>query len=158
MKGFGGLITQNYIFTGEKRAFTRFVNMGAVAGEYSQLQLWNPAGSGVIVILRNFYGYADGTTAEIRITQYDTALSTLNGTGYNKYIAEAVSSGQVRSQSNGAIFGTRIAVTPKYPLASYPFSWGDQKDHYIISENKGICVVQNEVNKLIGVNFEWIEI
>ena len=93
--------------------------IGATAGNYGHLQLYNPANSGVFVVVDSLTIYSTAA-ATLYLTEYDTAL-TNNGTGkaFTDRRITGTPAAQVRQQINATILGTIIYETAT-PAAKTP--------------------------------------
>lgn len=135
------------------RAFVGDSFQIAVGSQFSHVQLFNPAASGRLLVLRRVVGVV-GVASSVILRHYATALASLTGNGENKMLGSAASIAELRFTSNAALLGTRLVVARgsvdgdfKYKLAG----------PIIVPQNDGILVAVDLVNIYLGSSFEWIE-
>lgn len=131
------------------RAFAGQAAPGAVAGQYSYVQLLNPAGSGVQSIVAQIE--VTLTVADLVVLSfYDTALATDAGALANLLSGGAAGGSHVRTESTAVGFGTVYYsrwVPANDSTVIYP-SWGVE-----LSPGRGLAVTRNTVNAAIRVSF-----
>lgn len=136
------------------RAFSGGQGLVASVGNFSELQLFNPVGSAITIVVRSIIltvGAASG--ADIR--QHNTALATLQFNGRNLLSGGAAAIGEIRSATPAAQDGTRIglvnapAQTPLYPVP----------DWYIeLGAGEGILLSSDQTNASVSAIFSWREV
>jgi hypothetical protein len=134
-------------------AFTASAFVAALAANYSLIQLLNPVGSGVTLVI---YGAIStvSLTSRPTIREYDTALTTLDMNGVNLLRGGAAGLGAVRTEQAAAVPGSRtnstdaLANTPIY----WPFPWLGQ-----LSAGEGIVFCGSAVNSQVSANIWWYE-
>ena len=135
-------------FTQNDVAFVGGTSSPAVVGQVSQVQLFNPVGSGVQLIVQRIRARAVGGT-----TVYSTAtpLTTLTPNTFNKRVVAGASTavGEVRtgstaSPSGGSKQGDVIEVI-------------DTEIPAVLNPGFGINIEGQAVNNESGGLFEWIE-
>ncbi len=136
------------------RAFMRGSDTGASAGNYGHFQLFNPGGSGIMIVVRRLV--ASLRTADtIRIHTHNTALTTLLGAGVNLLAGGTVGIGEVRRQNIASFTGTLVSAVPI--SADRPYNLLDGWS-WELGAGEGILFVSATVNVAIGGFYEWIEI
>jgi hypothetical protein len=136
------------------RAFNLWSSLGASVGDNSHIQLINPAGSGITVIVFDILGVlsADGS---LRVNTHNVNLTTDIGTGANLLAGGAASVAHVRSVQNAGVLGTLIkqmVVLARSPLRPYrDYSWE-------LGAGEGILVAAAETNMGVNAAFDWIEL
>jgi hypothetical protein len=91
----------------------------------------------------------------IRLTIYNTALSTLVGNGANLLVGGTASSAELRTQNNASQLGTQVGNlripqnAPIFPLAD---DWS-----FELGAGEGVLVV-GDVDIETRVIYQWIEI
>lgn len=136
------------------RAFALGEQLSATAGVYSVIQLVNPAGSGVVIIIRSIL-VSGPTAVRISVRNFNTLLGTLVGTGVNQLIGGAAGAGEVRREGRATIVGTHMvaghlgANTQIQPVAD----WFAELD-----PGEAIVVTAHTVNVTLEAAYQWIEI
>ncbi len=139
--------------------FFGYSSLSGAASNYTAIQIFNPAASGVYVIVKSIIATIRITTGTIMFGIYDTALTTNETTLRNKFNGGAAPSGQIRSQNavtqliTGAAHAQAVAnstiVNDKFPFI--------EEDWLLLDENKGFTLVNGNVNTASLVHFEWME-
>lgn len=126
----------------------------ATSAQHSMVQLLNPSGSGVYVIVDNI-NVSVTTAILIGLYHYDTGLTTDSGAAKSKSVGGADPSAEVRHQANASLLGTRMAAG--YAPAFQPAEL--LRGTPIILE-PGEGVVAEGLTQNIGVSafFEWREV
>lgn len=139
------------------QAFMSDSSVSAVAGQYSHVQLKMPAASGNnrAVIRQIIIGSA--TAGNPAIKQYDTDLTTLNGTGPSKDINGTVSTAELRAQTNAAQLGTGRVLASEFLIASTQAPLLVMGEPIVLRPGRGIIVYHSVVNANLSAAFEWIE-
>ncbi|RQQ20789.1 hypothetical protein DF107_05755 [Burkholderia stagnalis] len=137
------------------QAFSSYGSVSAVAAQYSRMQLWNPAASGVRLIVEAME-FLDGPTANsVSILFQSAALATLAASGLSKQSGGTNGKGQLMSDTTAAApsgnfsfalgtpASTNIQFSPKEPIVLLP-GWG-------------LTFWGNTVNAYFGMQLEWYE-
>lgn len=134
-------------------SFIGGIYCGAVAGNYSMVQLWNPAGSGKNLVLAQTE-YSCKTLCGMYLAVHNAALTTLLGQPANKLTGAAAGVGVTRVQNNAALLGTSILYF--HVLASSPqiLRLGDPM---VITPGYGVQVMSDTLNVEVAASFEWYE-
>ena len=136
------------------RAFTRGGFSGPTAATLSHLQLFNPAASGVTIIIRAVI-VAVSATGLVAIVTHNTALTTLVGAGVNLLAGGAAGLGELRSLDNAVQLGTiadrlsLIADTPSDVVPEWFFELGAGEGILVNSENANVRTI---------ATYHWIEL
>lgn len=131
-------------------------SVAAVASQYGHVQLFNPAASGVLVIVKAVRASVGAAvTGQISLSLYDTALSTNVGTVANMYSGEAASAAQVRTATDASELGSAVDFGER---ASEDNLWIDCSPGLVIPANKGVLVVSSTVNISVFGYFKFREI
>ena len=136
------------------RAFIRGAAVGASGGNFTEIQLFNPIGSGITIIGHRLL-FSSGATEEVRLTTFNTALATLVGAGINLLAGGAAGVGEVRSAVPAAIDGT--LVMPVNVLINTPVTVIDDW-FFELGAAEGIITVPNVVNTSFRATYMWIEL
>ena len=131
---------------------------GAVAGQYSNLQLWNPAGSGKNLIVT---AMDCGTTASgggINVLLATVMLANAFALApANKKIGGMVSVATLRNENKAAaesfLYGS---LRNESTVAGVPFVW-NIKGAILVVPGSGLNVYCPTVNFTSTANFEWFE-
>lgn len=145
----GRLITMN----GD--AFGGWAQLGGTAGNYTHLQLWNPAGrTKNIALSKIIIGSGTGSPV-LQLRWYATPLATLWANPNSKKLGAANSTAELRNETPATIYGNGanlkvwgIANTP------YPFEF---KEPLIIQPGMGLVVVNDTVNSHAYACFDFYE-
>lgn len=136
------------------RAFVRGTYFGPAAGNNGHIQLFNPVGSLVNVVVRSLL-LATNPAGVLNMAVYNTALGTLIGAGVNLLSGGAAGSAEVRTGSNVGVLGTlvgqyRVALdTPIYPSPEWFFELG---------AGEGVLVTSVNTDFNLSAVFTWIEV
>ncbi len=136
------------------RAFSRGAFLGASVGNVSMVQLFNPVGSGVNVIVRLLIVSVDAT-GFAQVYQYNTPLTNDSGAGVNLLSGGAAGQAHVRNQVNAVSLGTLLhnipilANTPIIPVADWFMELGP---------GEGVHVHTALQNVGTSGNFQWLEV
>lgn len=143
------------LVTSQGLAFAGSTVQVAVAAEYAHVQLYNPAESGVVIIVdRVFVSFSAAMRANV--ARYETALTTLNVNWRNKLAGSADGAGEVRRQSDGSQLFDAGWYTQELAAGAI---WTVPLDHPIIlPEGQGIVVFGNTVNIGVTASFAGREV
>ena len=135
------------------RAFEGYGNAGAVAAQNALVQLFNPVGSGVTVIIRAAQVYSSTAQSPAK-TRFNTAFATNQSFVINFLNGGAAPKAQTRTLNqagnNGSATGTFTI------LASTTFQvWPDWAD--VLAAGQGAHLYAPVVNTDLAVNFQWVE-
>lgn len=136
------------------RAFTRGLHLAASVGNVSEIQLLNPAASGVAAIIRSIkvgLSVAD----RVHLRTYDTALGTAVGAGFNLLAGGTAAKGLIKSANPAAEDGTLIEEYRALVDVTQEFvtDWG-----WELAAGKGILIATLSANEALAVTFKWIEV
>ncbi|HDR8925162.1 TPA: hypothetical protein QDB26_004169 [Burkholderia vietnamiensis] len=126
----------------------------AVAAQFSRVQLWNPAGSGVRAVVESLSIHVPaGLTAA---AYFATAqLATLEEAGQSKLANGAA--------AKCSIYMDTTAVAPTFPLLTQVAAQANSttpfqpKEPFIVPPGYGLELWSSTLNAMLGVNFEWYE-
>lgn len=126
---------------------------GPVAGQYSHVQLWNPAGSGKNVIVSEM-GFSCSVAGVVNLRSYNAALTTLGNVQAPKMVGGPASVAQARDQTNASILGGTIASFEVAALSTF-----SQKliDPIILPPGQGLVVVGTTVNIVVRASWQYYE-
>lgn len=137
------------------RCFGGYGTAGPTVGEYTHVQLYNPANSGVNLLVRACRFQPMGSSSNARLAQYDTPLTTVNTTVKNLLGSGAAPHAEIRGATNVAELGNAFFVmaAPTTSPSEFLDTWT-----YEIAPGSGLVVRATAVNIGISVNFIWSEI
>lgn len=129
--------------------FIRGISQGGVAAEYGHVQVYNPNGSGVVVLVDRI-NVSLGAVGIIAFAMYDTELVVDVGAWVNVRNAGAAGTAHIRKTSNGSLLGvtmwteriladTVIQISLKVPI--------------LLAESEGVLAQCIGVNIAINVAF-----
>lgn len=151
----GGNRKDFFFNTLNERCFMGGGVLAAVAANYSILQLWNPAGSDVMVVLQSITGFGGASPDSLNLFVHNAALAGgVLATSSNKYVGGAAPSAEIRWANAAAIGGTKFAnfvlnVDARRLLFTEPI---------IIPAGQGVTVCRVTLNVDNSATFEWIEL
>jgi len=140
------------------RSFGGGGRQAAVTAHYSAIQLWNPADSGVICVMRKGMAMVSSGTvflsAGYTLLEYTTELDS-----NNKYLALADPNCEVRrmTDSTRADLYEELITTSAVCNSSNPWVF-PRHDNIIIRPGRGFCLVHVSSNSELQAEFEWIEL
>jgi len=135
------------------RAFARVVDQAAVSAELSHCQLFNPAGSGITIVIRRV-SLRLLTAGEFSLTSHNIELTTDHNPGFNLDSGATDGSGRVRRQTNTMVLGTNLE---NYNAADTGTVVPVDDWWMRLGAGEGFNVVSNVANIRMVVNFRWIE-
>lgn len=135
-------------------AYSARSKQAAVAAAVSEVQLFNPAASGIMAFIEDIEIWTP-TGAEIQLTDFSTELGAAGGTPINCTNGNGTPAGALaRIGTNATVQGnvmyglfvpanTRIVIDGRYRFALNP--------------GKGLTVAHTTVNIDLTVSFRWVE-
>ncbi|WP_175942345.1 hypothetical protein [Burkholderia pyrrocinia] len=139
-------------------AYVGFTSVGAVAAQYSRVQLWNPSTNPNRLVLRALLQMGSGNAADsLLLYGQNAALATLAQQGQPKLIGGTQSNASIRSDSTATapsvatadlLFGLSTTVT----IAGW-----SPTEPVVIPPGWGLTVWSSASNLGIGAAFEWYE-
>lgn len=136
-------------------AFGGYVESVANAAPgFSRCQLWNPAGSGVNVVLKNLAAYNSGAGGSINVGIMQARISAAVTAGVNKLGGGAASVAEmvVDNTLNVRTHGERIFnIRPEW------FPWDCRDKEIVIPPGYGLTLENNTGNDYLRSVFEWEE-
>lgn len=138
------------------RAFSTAVEKGAVAAEYAHVQIFNPAASGVRVIVRAIEFMTGTTSGSNYIGHYNTALTTLVKQALSTLSAGAAGKAALR------MAGDASSLVATDPLARVGAAAGvhtrfEFKAPVVLLEGKGLVIVAGDVNTYMRATIQHTE-
>lgn len=126
----------------------------AVAAKFSAVELFNPAGSAKVLLVRAIWFDGAGSGMFFSLQNQSGHITTLSGSGSNLLTGGALSVGQ--------IYTDQLAAGPP---ATAPAIGGNVQvfqpieDHWLtaISPGNGTIVTLQSANVAVGVSFFWVE-
>lgn len=157
--GLGGAITvtATEVWLSEVRAGRAFILGGtqpAVAASFSEVQLFNPVGSGVQVLIRALTTTVNVATG-VSLREFNTGLATLVSAGRNLLQGGAVSVAELRRAAPAAQDGTLAAGFDVDANISRDIS---QEWLYELGAGEGVLLAHDTVNAQLKAIFMWREI
>ncbi len=136
------------------QAFAMGASLEPTVGQVNEVQLLNPAASGVTVVVYHANAVVPaGSLAQWN--RYDTALATLKAAGTNLLIGGAAGAAQVRTAGPAAADGveiTGIRIQDPAPLTRSP-EWIFQ-----IPQGVGVLATTLGANVRMAAEFYWVEL
>jgi hypothetical protein len=137
-------------------AFTGYTSAGPVAAQFTRVQLWNPANSGVRLVLEaaTLVGSSASEGAYFYFGQ--TALATLTGNGISKRSSIATQAqGQTRADTTATGIPGNGLITVLIP-GGQSFT-NKFNEPLIVDPGYGVMAWSTAANDAMGVGFEWYE-
>lgn len=137
-------------------AFKARAEYAALASNYNAFQLWNPGGTGKVLILKNvsFFSQTGAIAAHERVLT--SALAVNSVTPHNKKMGGGAAVGQVRQEQRtsfaGSVFGYHSA-----PNANEENFLDYRDTEIVIPEEAGYSLWCANTGAHLAVNFEWEE-
>jgi len=132
----------------------------AVALEFPAVQLFNPVGSGILMVVEHFQ-FESTTGQQFRVGPTATPLATAPGGASGSRDLRGVSSittgqvvGQIRSATSALAFPTFYLI---YDHLQNPFVMGELKFPFILDPGKGMTVQGTAVASTMRMNCAWRE-
>ncbi len=129
-------------------------SVAPVAAQYAHVQLLNPVGSGVTLLVDRITVSSDADV-DTSLGYYNTQLANLTGSWYAKKLVTAGQFGQIRWESNAATLGTIL----------FPYRSGFSQnrdivldDPLLLAEGIGLIVRNEDVNQYLRVAFQGREL
>ena len=136
------------------RAYHRGTTVAPAAAEFGEIQLLNPAASGVNIIVKHTISNL-GVAGQIQCREFSTALLTLAGLGANLLFGGAAGLGAVRTAVPLAADGTLVST---YAAATSPATVPIPDWFYELGPGEGILFVAGTVGISIACAYHWIEL
>lgn len=124
----------------------------AVVGQYSEVQLWNPAASGKNVFLTQINFSSSANSAIFLLTSM--AAQTNQRAVSNKILTGAAGVAQLRWGSTPTYLGTEFSYSHVSAFQQNTLKFSDP---FIIPPNRGLTVNGSNLDNLIGASFEFFE-
>jgi hypothetical protein len=128
---------------------------GGVAGNYSPVQLWNPAGSGKRVVINRLVTYSTVAGQGLYVGITNSALATVSGNIANKLAGGAVGVAQLR-QANSVSAPASPVYISAVQVAGEAREMGFSEP-IILPEGFGAVVWHSNQNAQNVSAFQWIE-
>src|SRR3970040_1377450 len=156
MKHLIGLAELDFWFTSLRasQAFIRGGKQGTGGAVFNEVQLLNPAASGVSIIVYRLKVGAP-TSGSIQTRVHNPALATLVGTGINLLQGGAAGVGEVRTASPAAADGNLVSEIHRPNSADYDASppW-----HWELPAGTGVLFTTSGQAEEISAEFYWVEL
>lgn len=131
--------------------------VAGVAGQYSNVQLWNPAGSGKNVIVTNTD--ASSTVVGNAIWLFSTVQlsAAYSFAAVNKKAGSAVPTASIRVENKAAGETYAMGILRNVQMqANKPEPWGI-KGALVVPPGYGLNVFNDAVGQTLTANYEWFE-
>lgn len=153
------VLGKNFKFTGDQLSFIGSVGVAAVAGQFSQFELWNPAASGVMCIVETIRLTSTGTENYCNVRSHNALVAAASTEVGNKYLGAAAPACNVTGVAFAAGFGTLMSRMTRIPLANYSWEYNfPNAEKIIIPPGLGLVLQHTVVNLTGQAIFEWIEV
>jgi hypothetical protein len=135
-------------------AFTLASYSAAVAGQYSRLQLWNPATSPNRLVIEAITLWST-TGSNLTLNDSTVQLASLYDTGRPKKLGGTASAASAYYDSTAA--AQAISGLSTYPVVAAQLQTVKLNEPIIVPPGHGLMVAGNVLNNQIQVNWEWYE-
>lgn len=140
--------------TAANQAFIGSSFAGSVGGQYPLIQLWNPAASGKVVVLKSFsIGSSLAGTVDLRANT--VALAGVGGSLINKRLGGASGGAQVLNTNAVAI--TAGSVVSSYMMGANGSIQFQLSEPIVMYPGNGVTADANVVAAAMVASFEWYE-
>lgn len=130
-------------------------NLAAVAGQYSHVQLWNPATSQVSLYVEAL-SLSSAVAGAIGVGKNVTALPTAGQISMNKYLGGAVAAGLLKI-TNNAVQQYVPGFGLSYTLAAGIAQVINFREPIVVPPGNGLVCFAGAVNTDLTACFEWYE-
>lgn len=143
--------------TNAGQAFMGAAYLVPTVGQYVGMQLRNPAGSGVTVILNALSFNCDTGGVNVDVISAGVAFATAGQVGVNKLLGGAAPKALIRTEDTAAPISAAVALWRTRCLS------GDTKyvplvDPIVLAEGAGVVVQCASVSAGLSVSFGWNEV
>lgn len=138
----------------QKKSFCAYISQTGAAGVYSQIQLWNPAASGVLLELKKVSNIWCGGDDYLIMGSHNVEMPNNTNSKSNKYLGEAAPSARIAKVASGTFYTTLSFLCVKTQVL-------DKLDFIppiIIPQGMGLSIMASTVNLTLLGNFHWNEI
>ncbi len=135
------------------KAFTGYTNIGPSVGNVSEVQLFNPVGSGKTAIVYRFFSSAS-VAGIFNLSQFNTQFASLGMTGVNLQSGGPAAACQVRNATPVAQDGTIIDL---YELLVNTTRTVVDDWYTILAAGQGLVASSQAVNLRLAGSFRWVE-
>jgi hypothetical protein len=135
-------------------AFMGVPTIGALAGNYSHAQIWNPAGSGKNAILKR-YTVSSSSACFILVKFHTAALASLIAKGKSKNAAGPVSVAEVRSSQDVVLLANQ--VIDQFFVSAGGSQTIALSEPIVIPPGYGVVFVPAMTAADIAAGLEWFE-
>lgn len=150
-----GIYHNGDVSTADGKAFFGGVRSVPGGSNYIHVQLLNPSGSGVVVLV-DYMTITPASTMTLQIGRYDTALTTLAKQWPNKLLDGPAGAAEIRSQGPASLLG--VTDIARYRVLSATTLPIDFTRPYLLNEGVGLAVVNVAVGGELLVAFEGREL
>ncbi|WP_059411689.1 hypothetical protein [Cupriavidus basilensis] len=125
----------------------------ATVGQFSHIQLWNPAGSGKNLFVEQLSFFSTGTVANgVGVKPSSTPLVNFYSNPQSKRLNAQASTAEIRNQANAAFLGgIFMGVLDKVNRLMRP------AEPIMVSPGAGLMVIGSVPNEDLGAAFEFFE-
>jgi hypothetical protein len=127
----------------------------ATVSNQSRLQLWNPAGSGKVLVLRGLV-VEPGAASTVQLRDYSAPLLTLDRTGKNRRMGGAAGVGEIRSETT-VDAGTSTEIAQVLDVLRPELLQAIVDEGLEIPAGRGLVVVPSSTNVSVLALFIWDE-
>lgn len=135
-------------------AFWRGITLPGVAVQFSHIQIFNPAASGITLFVDSFISSSSNTSG-ILFSYFDTELTTDIGAWFSKQRGGSAGAGRIRRENNAAQLGTVISNQRLLANTPFPINLSLPIE---LAAGEGFLVVSGSVNIDLLVLFTGREV
>ncbi|KVT87474.1 hypothetical protein WK59_09325 [Burkholderia ubonensis] len=138
-------------------AFAMFGNvLNGVAGQYTRVQLWNPAASTKRIVIETVTPLSGAATEAMALAFNTAQLTTLVGAGVSKLAGGAAATGAVYTDTT-ATASTAAQDAIMFQMAANSNQQYKLVEPIVLPPGNGLIVWGQSVNVGLGATFEWYE-
>jgi hypothetical protein len=136
-------------------AFAGYGSIGAVAGQYCRVQLWNPATNPNRLVVENVTVLANGSMLAAVIQFNGSQLATAIGAGISKKSGGANSAATINTDTTATqlVLPALIGMAEQNP-GTQGFKFAEP---VVVTPGNGLLVYSSTLNTTMGASFEWYE-
>lgn len=131
--------------------------LAPVAANFPHVQLFNPAASGIILIVKRIIASHTVTATIINLLFYNTPFAAVSGTVRNKLSGGVAPTAEMRTENLAARVGS-MTWQVRLPIETFTEILLPSEPPIVLNAGEGIHVYPDAVNLDLNVSYSWKEI